>query len=110
MVDGQVRRSCLQDAAAEARGQAGDRGAHHQEEAPVMGATQHQPQRTRSTQRMSISVFSVISVVAFSALSAVSAFSALSEQRGAPPAPAAAPRAAAPIDLTGYWVSLVTDD
>ena len=59
---------------------------------------------------MSISVFSVISVVAFSALSAVSAFSALSEQRGAPPAPPAAPRAAAPIDLTGYWVSLVTDD
>ncbi len=28
----------------------------------------------------------------------------------APPAPAAAPRAAAPVDLTGYWVSLVTDD
>src|SRR5262249_57153651 len=31
--------------------------------------------------------------------------------RGHPPAPPpAVPRAAAPIDLTGYWVSLVTDD
>jgi hypothetical protein len=31
--------------------------------------------------------------------------------RGGPPAgPPPAPRAAAPIDLTGYWVSLVTDD
>ena len=30
--------------------------------------------------------------------------------RGGPPAAPAAPRAAAPIDLTGYWVSLVTDD
>ena len=28
---------------------------------------------------------------------------------GAPPAPAV-PRAQAPIDLTGYWVSLVTED
>jgi hypothetical protein len=30
--------------------------------------------------------------------------------RGGPPAPPAVPRAAAPIDLTGYWVSLVTED
>ena len=30
------------------------------------------------------------------------------QRRGAPPP--AAPRAAAPIDLTGYWVSLVTED
>jgi len=29
---------------------------------------------------------------------------------GAPPAPPPAPKAAAPIDLTGYWVSLVTED
>ncbi len=29
---------------------------------------------------------------------------------GAPQGPAPLPRAAAPIDLTGYWVSLVTDD
>ncbi len=28
----------------------------------------------------------------------------------APPAPPPAPRAAAPIDLTGYWVSIVTQD
>src|SRR5437667_4337458 len=34
-------------------------------------------------------------------------------QRGAPPAAAQAPqtpKAAAPIDLTGYWVSVVTED
>ena len=30
--------------------------------------------------------------------------------RGGPPAAPAVPRAAAPIDLTGYWVSLVTED
>jgi hypothetical protein len=30
--------------------------------------------------------------------------------RGAPAAPPPVPRAAAPIDLTGYWVALVTDD
>ena len=31
-------------------------------------------------------------------------------QRGAAPAPPRAARAAAPIDLTGYWVSIVTQD
>jgi hypothetical protein len=30
--------------------------------------------------------------------------------RGAGPAPAQTPKAAAPIDLTGYWVSVVTED
>ncbi len=30
--------------------------------------------------------------------------------RGGPAAPPPVPRAAAPIDLTGYWVALVTDD
>ena len=29
---------------------------------------------------------------------------------GGPPQPPATPRAAAPVDLTGYWVSLVTED
>ncbi len=29
---------------------------------------------------------------------------------GQPPAPAPTPKAAAPIDLTGYWVSIVTED
>lgn len=31
-------------------------------------------------------------------------------QRGGPPQPPATPRAAAAVDLTGYWVSLVTED
>ncbi len=34
----------------------------------------------------------------------------VSAQRGAAPAPPQSPRAAAPIDLTGNWVSLVTED
>src|SRR5437868_13009708 len=29
---------------------------------------------------------------------------------GGPPQPPRAPKAAAPIDLTGYWVSVVTED
>lgn len=32
------------------------------------------------------------------------------QRGGGPPAPPRAPRAAAPIDLTGYWVSIVTQD
>jgi len=31
-------------------------------------------------------------------------------QRGEAPQPPQAPRAMAPIDLTGYWVSIVTED
>ena len=34
----------------------------------------------------------------------------LDAQRGGNPQPPRAPRAAAPIDLTGYWVSIVTQD
>ena len=36
--------------------------------------------------------------------------STLAAQRGAPPAPPVIGRAGAPFDVTGYWVSLVTDD
>jgi hypothetical protein len=46
-------------------------------------------------------------------LSAAVAFAASAQaqgQRGAGGPPPAAPRAAAPIDLTGYWVSVVTED
>src|SRR5471030_3057747 len=35
---------------------------------------------------------------------------ALSAQRGAPPGPPPTPKAAAPIDITGNWVSVVTED
>src|SRR5437762_3523851 len=50
-----------------------------------------------------------------SACIAVLAFSAnlAAQQRGGqpgPPQPPPTPRAAAPIDLTGYWVSIVTED
>jgi hypothetical protein len=54
----------------------------------------------------------VSGIASISAVSVVSAASA-SAQRGRggePQAPPAAPRSVAPIDLTGYWVSLVTDD
>src|SRR5256885_5759187 len=32
------------------------------------------------------------------------------QQRGGPPQPPRSPKDAAPVDLTGYWVSLVTED
>src|SRR3954452_5613599 len=32
------------------------------------------------------------------------------QQRGGPPQPPKSPKDAAPVDLTGYWVSLVTED
>src|SRR5436190_1863357 len=32
------------------------------------------------------------------------------QSRGGPPEPPASPRAAARIDITGYWVSLITED
>ena len=35
---------------------------------------------------------------------------AIAAQRGAPPGPPPTPKAGAPVDLTGYWVSLVTED
>ena len=34
----------------------------------------------------------------------------VSAQRGAAPSPPRSPKDAAPVDLTGYWVSLVTED
>src|SRR5215213_6407192 len=43
----------------------------------------------------------------------IAATSTLSAQRGrgaGPGAPAQSPQASAPIDLTGYWVSIVTED
>jgi hypothetical protein len=39
----------------------------------------------------------------------VSSIATVAAQRGGPPAPQV-PRAAAPIDLTGYWVPLITED
>ena len=49
-------------------------------------------------------LFSVIAVIALAGASAAQA------QRGQAPQPAATARAAAPVDLTGVWVSLVTNE
>ena len=35
---------------------------------------------------------------------------AVAAQRGGPPQTPPSPRASAPVDLTGYWLSLVTED
>jgi hypothetical protein len=43
-------------------------------------------------------------------LLSVALTASLAGQRGAPPGAPPVPRAAAPIDLTGYWVSVVTED
>src|SRR6266852_2533716 len=56
--------------------------------------------------------FKLFVVTAFVAALALCA-NLLAQQRGAqpgPPQPPPTPRAAAPIDLTGYWVSIVTED
>jgi hypothetical protein len=44
------------------------------------------------------------------AAAAALASTALAQPRRAPAAEAASPRAGAPIDITGHWVSLITDD
>jgi hypothetical protein len=55
--------------------------------------------------RTSISVVVVVAVMALGPAGRVAA-----QRGGGPAAPPPAPRAAAPIDLTGNWVSIVTED
>jgi hypothetical protein len=70
-----------------------------------------QPQSTRSAQRKMCSAISAVSAVAFCICSLTAPLDAQRGGRGgAPPGPPAVPKAVAPIDLSGYWVSLVTDD
>jgi hypothetical protein len=49
-------------------------------------------------------------VSACAVIGAISVSGVLAQRGGGPPAVVRAPRAAAPIDLTGYWVSIVTQD
>ncbi len=64
-----------------------------------------QPQRTQRSQSQLVSACSAISAVAFLLTAAPSA------QRGRGGAqPPQSPRAIAPSDFTGYWVSVVTED
>src|SRR5579863_6783787 len=51
--------------------------------------------------------YRVLLIVAFTALSLPQAFAQGGQRGGGPPQ---TPRAAAPIDLTGYWVAIVTED
>src|SRR5262249_33391758 len=94
--DGQVHRGRVQVAPARGRN-----------EATAMRSTGKQPPRSQRTQRKFFSVLSVLSVLSAVAFSALSALSASSQP---PQAAQAAARASAPIDLTGYWVSIVTED
>ncbi len=81
---------------------------------------QKQPQSSQSPQRKFCSACSACSAVYFRGLVLVSVLAAtvwlapgLDAQRGRggqPAGPPPVPRAAAPVDLTGYWVALVTDD
>jgi hypothetical protein len=58
--------------------------------------------RTRPERRLAtLATVSLLAVVAFGSASA---------QRAPSPAPPPSPRAAAPVDLTGYWVSQITED
>ena len=79
----------------------------------MMRRQEKQPRSAQSTQRSKKGICSAFSAVALGAAAFI-VFTApfLNAQlgRGTPPGPPQAPRAAAPIDLTGYWVSVVTED
>jgi len=60
-------------------------------------------QRTPSVSRVALSVLAVAAAMTF-------AWAGVSAQRGAPPGPPLTARQAAPIDLQGTWVAVVTED
>jgi hypothetical protein len=75
-----------------------------------IGRAEKQPRSTQRPQIILFSALSALSAVAFSALSASPALSAPAASSGQAPATPPNPRAAAPFDLTGYWVSVVSED
>ena len=60
-------------------------------------------QRTQSVSRVALSALAVAAAM-------TCAWAGVSAQRGGPPGPALTPRQNAPIDLTGTWVAVVTED
>jgi len=64
----------------------------------------------RSAPRSQSKIFSAVSAISAVTFLLTATPSAQRGRGGAPQGPPPVPRAAAPIDLTGYWVSLVTDD
>lgn len=62
------------------------------------------------TDRSSIATSATVFLLLVGLLSTPSGLLAQGRGRGAGPAPAQTAKAAAPIDLTGYWVSVVTED
>jgi hypothetical protein len=72
--------------------------------------------RTQSSQRSqrrffsAVSAFNVGVVITLVVAAALWLSPGVDAQRGGPQGPAPTAKAAAPIDISGYWVSLVTDD
>jgi hypothetical protein len=62
------------------------------------------------TDRPSIATLATVSLILVALLAAPSALSAQGRGRGAGPAPPQTARTTAPIDLAGYWVSIITED
>jgi len=60
-------------------------------------------QRTRSVSRVALSALAVAAAMTL-------AWAGVSAQRGAPPGPPLTARQAAPVDLQGTWVAVVTED
>jgi hypothetical protein len=60
--------------------------------------------------KTSFAFFAAFASSGFLTIFAPSAYAQRGGRGGAPQGPAPTPRAAAPIDISGYWVSLVTDD
>src|SRR2546425_6834583 len=69
-----------------------------------MEMERHLPMRRGGRLRTRAAVLTVAAAACFAAPARIHA------QRGGQPPTSTAPRAAAPIDLTGYWVSVVTED
>jgi hypothetical protein len=62
------------------------------------------------TDRPSIATLATVSLILVGLVTLQPALSAQGRGRGAGPATPQTPRSAAPIDLAGYWVSIVTED
>src|SRR5688500_1741657 len=95
-------------AAGESRRQRGPRDAGHQREGrrTARGRAARRPGASSQVNIVSAHTRVALIVLLVGAMCGVDGRA----QRGGPPAAARSPQQAAPVDLTGYWVSLVTED
>ena len=95
--------------ACQSRGSSGARSANPRREGRGVARRRSDPGWTGHAATRSQSVRSAPSI-RWAIILAVVLSSGVRAQRGGPPQPPSSPRASAPVDLTGYWLSLVTED